>query len=280
MAFVSLRLLVGTLIFYIAIFIFRVRPFPRGRGLWLRAGFYGLLGTALTMTGFTNALRYQSSGVTSLLVTLSPIMTVIMAHLFLKDERFTRMRMWGALIAFCGAALLLVRGENGLSDLARADWRGYAWTFLGVASNSAGLVYARRFLRDADPFDVTCVRITVGMLLVVVVTMLSGGIDLSGLQVSGALALGYAGFAGTFLAFLFYLKTVQEFGATVASQTEYAVPMVATGLGVVLLNEQFTLTMLAGMVVIFAGLAVFDRGRNRQPASDPGLIAETGKIAE
>ena len=264
MVFVSLRLLVGTLAFAAAYLVFRVRPLPRDPRMLLKAGLYGILGTVITMTGFTNALRYQSSGVTALLVTLSPIITVITAHLFLKDERFTRQRFWGALIAFCGAALLLIRGENGLAQFAQADWRGYAWTMVGVTSNSVGLVYARRYLNNAHSLDVTAVRIATGMLVVCLLTAVAGGFDLSGLQWSGVLALLYAGLAGTFLAFLFYLTTVQKFGATVASQSEYVVPMVATGLGVVLLSEQVTITMVVGMVIIFIGLTIFDRGRDEK----------------
>lgn len=269
MTFVSMRLLLATLVFMAAYLVFRMRPIPRDPSLLLKAGFYGILGTAVTMTGFTNALRYQSSGVTSLLVTLSPIMTVIMAHLFLKDEHFTRQRLWGALIAFCGAGLLLVRGENGLTQFVQADWRGYAWTLLGVSSNSVGLVYARRYLNQYNAFDVTSIRISAGMLLVCAITAMTGGFDFSQLQWSGMLALSYAALAGTFLAFLLYLTTVQKFGATVASQAEYAVPMVATGLGVLLLHERITLTMLVGMVVILIGLAIFDRGRDVEPAIQP-----------
>jgi len=76
---------------------------------------------------------------------------------------------------------------------------------------------------------------------------------------SGLLAVLYAAAAGTFLAFLLYLTVVQRFGATVASQAEYIVPLIASGLGVVFLGERITPTMLLGMAVIFAGLAVFDR---------------------
>ena len=71
--------------------------------------------------------------------------------------------------------------------------------------------------------------------------------------------MGYAGIVGTFLAFLFYLTAVQRFGATLASQTEYIVPLIATSLGVALMGEHITLTMLVGMGAIFTGLSIFNR---------------------
>lgn len=257
--YVALRLGGGTLLFLIGYLVFRLRPWPRDPGLWLRAGIYGLIGTALTMTGFTQSLRYQSSGVTSLLTTLSPVETALLAHFFLKGERLTRQRLAGGLIAFAGAGLLLLRGESGLADLAQADWRGYAWALVGVTSNSAGLVYARRWLNNEDPYAVTSIRILTGALVIGLLAALTTGYDLSAVRPSGLLAVLYAAAAGTFLAFLLYLTVVQRFGATVASQAEYIVPLIASGLGVVFLGERITPTMLLGMAVIFAGLAVFDR---------------------
>lgn len=272
MSYVSLRLVLASVVFLIAYFVFRVRPWPRDPKLWLAAGIFGLVSTAITMTAFTNSLKYQSSGITSLLTTLSPIITGLLAQIFLKDERLNRLRLIGAVIAFGGAALLLVRGENGLSEFTRADWRGYAWALLGVFTNSVGLVYARRYLRDVDSFVVTSIRVMVAAVTVVLITGLTSGFDFSRVEVSGMLAAVYAAAAGTFFAFLYYLKAVQKFGATVASQVEYVVPMVATSLGVLLLNERVTAAMLVGMAVIFVGLAIFDRGKEapvKPPLTQP-----------
>lgn len=264
MTFVSLRLLLGSVAFLVAYFVFRVRPWPRDRALWLKATIFGLVGTGICMTGFTNSLLYQSSGVTALLATLGPVVTAILAHLFLHDEPFTRKRLLGALIAFVGAGLLLVKGENGLSQFAQADWRGYAWAMVGVVSNAAALVYARRYLRSADPFYLSSIRVFSGAAAIILVTAGTGGLDFRGLQLSGFLAAIYAAVIGTFFAFYFYATTVVRYGATIASQTEYIVPMAATLLGMLLLGEQVTVTMLVGMAVIFVGLGVFSQ---REPAA-------------
>lgn len=261
LAQVAFRLGLTALVFVAAYGIFRVRAWPQDRSLWVRSAILSLIGTVVTMCSYTNSLRYQSSGVTSLLVTLSPIVTAIMAHFLLKDGSLNVQRVLGAVLAFAGAGLLLLRGETGLVELTQADWRGYAWAMLGVVSNSAGLVYARRYLNTADPFVVTSIRILVGAVVVAAIAGLTVGYDLSQARLSGFLALVYAAVVGTFFAFLFYLTAVQRYGATVASQTEYVVPLAATLLGVLLLGEQVTATMAAGMLVIFAGLALFDRGR-------------------
>lgn len=264
---VTVRLSLAAVAFLVAIFVFRVRPWPRDRNLWQRAVVYGLIGTAITMSGYTNSLKYQSSGVTSLLASLSPVVTALLAHVFLHDEQINRFRITGALIAFGGAGLLLIRGESGLAELTRADWRGYAWALLGMASNSAGLVYARRYLRTADSFTITFVRILTGAVVVGILTAFTAGFDFSEVQWSGVGAVFYAAIFGTFLAFIYYMSSVQKLGATVASQTEFLVPMVATGLGVLLLNERVTPAMLIGMTLIFIGLGVFGKGASRASAA-------------
>ena len=256
--YVALRLTGGAFTFFIAYLALR-RPFPRRRALWIRSGILGLIGSALTMTAYTQSLRYQSSGVTGMIAALSPVVTAVMAHFVLHDEPLTRQRVFGALVAFAGTGLLLMREETGLATLAHADWRGYAWALVGVVSNAAGLVYARRWLKNEDPFEVTSIRILVAGLVVSALVMLDGGFDISQVQLSGWLALFYAAVAGTFLAFFIYLAVVQRYGATTASQSEYIVPLVATGLGVFLLGEQVTPTMLVGMAIIFAGRWLFDR---------------------
>jgi drug/metabolite transporter (DMT)-like permease len=258
---VALRLSIAALVFVVAILVFRARPFPTGRQIWICSMIYGLIGTAITMSTFTLSLRYQSTGVTSLLASLSPVVTALLAHWLLHDEPLNRYRVLGALVAFSGAGLLLIRGESGLHELSRADWRGYAWALVGMLSNSAGLVYARRYLKSADPMTVTAIRILTGAVVIAGLNGLLFGYDFSKVQVSGVLTLLYAAIAGTVFAFLLYLTSVQRNGATVASQTEYIVPLVATGLGVLLLHEHVTPAMLVGMGLIFVGLAVFDRGR-------------------
>jgi drug/metabolite transporter (DMT)-like permease len=262
-AFVALRLMVGAAAFLFVYIFLRPRSFPRERNLWLRAGVFGIISTALTMTAYTQSLRYQSSGVTALLASLSPVETVLLAHLFLNGETITPRRIAGALLAFAGAGLLLLRGESGLAELARADWRGYAWALLGGLTNSFGLVYARRFLQQDAPFAVTSIRILTAAVLIGAFTGLTAGFDLSRVQWTGVAALLYAGIAGTFLAFLAYLVAVQRFGATSASLSEYFVPLVASVLGVVLLGEQFTPGLALGMVLIFLGLGLFHRAGTR-----------------
>lgn len=256
--YISLRLVLASLCYVLFFLVNPTHRWPRDPGLWLRAGILGLIGTALPMTSMISSLQYQSSGMTSLLVTLSPVVTVILAHIFLADEGLTPLKVLGVLVAFAGAGMLFVRGETGLSSLADADWRGYAWTSLGNLGSGGSVVYARRYLRHDKNWDVSSVRMTVAAAAMVPITALTVGYDMSGVTGVGYMGLVYAALIGTFAGMWVNFYMVKRFGATVASQTSYVIPLVTTTLGALVLGEQVTAAMIAGMGIIFTGLTLLN----------------------
>ena len=256
-AYIALRLSIAAAL-HLCAYLFLARGFPRGRSLWGHAAVLGIIGTAIPMTSVVSSLQYQSSGVTSLLNTLNPVVTLILAQLFLQDESMTWGKVFGVMVAFSGAMLLFTQGETGLVGLAQADWRGYAWSGLGILASASGSVYARRFLRHGDGFDVASIRMFSAAVVMIAVTTLTVGFDLSRVDTRGVGALLYASVFGTFVGFLMSFYIVKRFGATASSQTSYVMPVSSTVLGALLLGEVVTSTMLGGMALIFTGLALLN----------------------
>jgi drug/metabolite transporter (DMT)-like permease len=61
---------------------------------------------------------------------------------------------------------------------------------------------------------------------------------------------------GTGYAYLLNYRTLQESGATVASLVTYLVPIVGVAAGVLVLDEQFSVRLLLGGVVVVGGVAL------------------------
>jgi drug/metabolite transporter (DMT)-like permease len=181
--YISLRLLIAAsahlVVYAISGWIIAERPWPRSRQLWGRASIFGIFGTAVSMTCIVSSLQYQSSGVTALLLTLGPVVTVVLAQFFLPDEPLNWQIGLGVVIAVCGASVLLLQGENGLAEFAEADWRGYAWALTGITSSAAASVYARRYLRSADSWDVASIRMFAAAAILSIITYFTVGYDLS-----------------------------------------------------------------------------------------------------
>ncbi len=279
--YISLRLLIaaGAHLFLYAI---TRRRLPGWGRLWRLAMVLGVIGTAIPMTSIVSSLQYQSSGVTSMLLTLNPAVTVLLAQLFLPDELLTWRKALGVTIALAGASLLILLGETGLADFAQADWRGYAWVLLGVSVGASSGIFARRFMRDLDAWDVASVRMFTAALVLLPVTYFTVGYDMSNVTRTGYFVLIYASLVGTFGGMWLNFYVVQNFGATSASQTSYVIPVITTILGAVLLDETITLGMVTGISIIFVGITLLnwqprtESGRNpfRAPISSTG--AEPG----
>lgn len=257
--FVGLRLTLASLAFGGVYLLSRRRELPRNGRLWRHATILGVFSTAVPMMGIISSLRYQSSGVTAILITTAPAIIVLMAHFFLPDERLNRYKSLGVALALSGALLLVIRGETGLADVQAANPLGYLLVFGGLIFESAGAIYIRRNMRDLDAVDVTGVRLTAAALVVLPLAAVWRGFDFSQVNVQGVGSLLYAALVGAFAAQLLAFYTTRQYGATAFSLTAYVIPVAAAVTGVILLGETITAVMAGGMVLIVIGIMLINK---------------------
>jgi drug/metabolite transporter (DMT)-like permease len=237
----------------------RRRRWPTDRRLWRHAAVLGLFGTAVPMVCIVTSLQYQSGGITALLITANPALTLLMAHLLLPDETLTRRKTAGVALALGGAVLLAVRGESGLSDVSQASPIGYGLVLLAMVLGSSMTVYARKYMSDLDAFDVASARMFAAALVVMPASAFLVGFDLHAVDGQGYFALVYAALMGTFAAFMLAFYNIKRFGATAAAMTAYVIPVVTGIGGVLVLGETITTAMLVGMGVIVSGIATINQ---------------------
>lgn len=264
--YIGLRLSLAGLAFVLIYLIAsRRRPWPTDRRLWKHAAVLGILGTAVPMTGFVSALQYLSSGLASVLITTGPAVTLLLAHIFLPDESLTRRKAAGVALALGGAVLLALRGESGLGGSANPI--GYLLIFMGILFGNSATIYARKYMRDFDSFDVTSIRMFAAALVVMPLSAVSVGFDLQAVTGAGYLALLWASIIGTFAGMLLAFYNIKRFGATVAAMTAYIIPIVAGLGGALLLDEKITPIMLVGMLLIVVGITIINRKKTARPSA-------------
>ena len=244
--YIAIRMIIASLMSLLVYTLTTGRRVPRDPVLWKRAGLLGIFGTALPMTTVVSALQYQSSGITSLLLTTGPACTIAIAHFILPDELLNRRKIIGVTLALGGAFLLALSGENGLPDVAQADPRGYLLVIIGMISSSIMIIYARKTLRGYDAFDVGSVRLFSTAIVMLPYSLLTVGVDFSRVDGAGIAGLIYAAVVGTFLGFMLSFYNIKRFGATPTVMTTYFIPIVAG---------------ILGMIVIVGGIALVQEFR-------------------
>lgn len=236
------------------------RPLPADRKLWWHAAVFGTIGTALPVIAINTSLQYQSSIVTAIFITATPALTVLLAHFFLPDEPLTHRKAAGVALAFAGALLIALRGETGLPTASAASPLGYIFALIGIICSSSMAIYARKYMRTFDAFDVASIRMFIATLTVIPLVLLSAP-NWQQVDGRGYLAVGYAGFVGTFAGLLLGFYVVKQFGATAAAMPAYIIPIVASVGGLLFLGETVTASMIAGMALILAGIALLNERR-------------------
>ena len=83
-------------------------------------------------------------------------------------------------------------------------------------------------------------------------------------------AIAVLGIVGTGFAYVLNYQIITSDGATVTSTVTYLLPVVAIVLGVLVLNEHVTVTILAGIALVLAGTALTRRQTKSAKTSRSG----------
>lgn len=220
----------------------------------------GLLNNAVPFTLFVLAQGQITGALASVLNAMTPIFTVLVAHLATVDEKLTPARGLGVALGFAGVLALLADGAMGGTWLALLACLGAAFSY-ALAS-----VWGRRFhAAGLTPLATACGQLTASTLLLAPVWLVLDrpwALDWPGLQPVLAV-VGLASLSSA-LAYLIFFRILAQAGATAVSLVTFLIPISAAGLGWLVLGEQLAPRQLAGLALILLGLAVID-GRLLRP---------------
>ncbi len=223
---------------------------PHSRAHLLHYAVSGLFGLALAnLVGFT-ALQYVPAGFFSLLVPLSPMLTVLGAAL-LGMEAMTRRRVVGTALGLAGVLLAMSPGAA-LPDPSVLPWAIFA-ALTPVCYAASNLFAVKLAPRGAPPLALATGTLAAGTVQAAIFTVLAGQMQvppLDGVPVSALQG------AATALAFMLYFRSLGTYGGVVTSQTGYVVTLTGLVWGWALFNEQPGLLTIPAAALVFAGLAL------------------------
>jgi drug/metabolite transporter (DMT)-like permease len=89
------------------------------------------------------------------------------------------------------------------------------------------------------------------------------GAPVPDITAENATAIAELGIIGTGFAYVLNYQIITSEGATVASTVTYLLPVIAIVLGVLVLSESVTVTVLEGIALVLAGVALTRRRPKR-----------------
>jgi len=209
-----------------------------------------------------------SSSLAGILVASAPIFTAILAVFFAQEERSEGARMLGVIAGLGGLVLLLGLDLGGSAPELLG---GLAVVLAGLGYAIAGLLAKRRLTRVA-PLGIAAIVLAVSTVLSLPAALLTLPDAMPGAgPIAAIVALGVV---GTGIAFAIFYELIATVGPARTFLVTYMAPVFAVAYGVLLLDEEFGLVTLAGLVLILAGSylaaggGVPGRRRSSEPVAD------------
>ncbi len=253
---VWLRVALGALTLW-AVVAFLHLPLPRSRRVWLSILLMGCLNNVIPFSLIVWGQTHIASGLASVFNGTTPLFTVLVAAVFLADERISANKVLGIVLGFIG--VLVMVGSEVLSGLG-ANVSGQ-FAILGAAISYAfAAVFGRRFkAMDLNPIVLAAGQVTMSTLVLLPLMWFVDqplSLPMPGMPVIVSV-LALAIFS-TSLAYILFFRLLASAGATNLSLVTFLIPVSAILLGVFVLDERLELKHYLGMGFIALGLIAID----------------------
>lgn len=224
-------------------------------------GFFLVAGNGLLFIG----QQTVPSGVAAILQALVPIATAVWA-LFLLGERLSLPGAVGVMIGFLGISLVI---QPDPYNLLGGDTVGRLIIVGQVVSVSLGGVIIQRAAPSLARVPLTGWSMLLGATILHLLSLGAGELPGNGVAAPTAIvAVLYLGVFSTAIAFYLFFSILEVHGAFQASLVTYLVPIVATLVGVFVLEESINWLTYAGFGLVAVGFALLKREALMSAISD------------
>jgi drug/metabolite transporter (DMT)-like permease len=221
------------------------------RAFWVM----GLLNNAIPMSLILWGQTRIGSGLAAILNASTPLFTVLLAHLFTRDERMTARKIGGVLFGLAGVAVMI--GADALGGLNGGLLAQLAMLGAAISYACAG-IFGRRFA-GTPPLVTAAGQVTASSLTLLPLSLIVDRpwlLPPPGAQTWAAVT-GLA-LLCTALAYVIYFRILATSGASNLLLVTLLMPVTAVLLGITMLGEHVEPRQAVGMALITAGLATID----------------------
>lgn len=253
LAIAAIRFVVaGLVLAAVALFSEGRIPLPQSGRSWGVVCGLGFFGIFLYGLCFFFGLQHISAGRGALVVALNPVIVVLVAWLF-GHERMNARKAFGIGLALAGCLtvigngdpMALLEGTVGIGELLIVgcvlSWTAY--TFIG-----------RQATKTLSPLATTLHASLIGALLLGAAAFVQGDIEPAGWSWRVWASMLFLAIFGTAIAYTWFTDAVHQLGAGHASVFINLVPVFAVLQAAVLLDERLGLAVLAGGLLVIAGV--------------------------
>ena len=252
----GIRSVVATVLLLAWIFLRKESLFGRDGSLWPGLGAGALF--AAEFVFIYAGLEHTNASRMSVFIYLSPPLTALGLHFFVRGERMAALQWAGVGVAFAGIALAFSDGFASQKETWRGDLCGVIAALLWAATTV--LIRATK-LSQASASKTLFYQLAVSALVLPVASVLMGEAGVIRLSGAAAISLVYQGAIVAFASYLAWFWLLRHYLATRLSVLSFLTPMFGVLSGVLFLGESLGARFLLAALLVGAGIVLVNLRR-------------------
>ena len=237
------------------VLMFMSTNYRQTQTMWTNFAIMGVLNNIIPFGLIFYGQQEIGAGLASIINAMTPIWTLIIAHLATSDEKMSGQKTLGILFGFAGVGVLIgLDAFNGFGSSVVAQIAVLGATI----SYGFAAVFGRRFV-GVPPVQTARGQLTMSSLILLPLTLFIDqpwALQTPSFQtILSVLALAIV---CTAFAYILYFRILQSAGAVNAALVTFLIPPSAILLGILFLGETLALREIAGIVLIMTGLIIID----------------------
>jgi len=240
-----------------AFYLLKRRGFPF-RKAWRLYLFLGIFNVALPFFLVSWSETHITSGLASILNSMQPLTTSLIAAIFIKEEKLTPQRIIGLLLGFGGVLVLM---SNKLGNGMTNEAIGILAMVIAVFGYGSSGVFARLHNEGVKPEDQALGQFLLGIFFIIPAMLTFEAPFTLPVRPVSYVAFAWLGLLGSFFAAITWYSLLDEIGPSRVSMTTYMFPLVGVGLGALILHETVDWRVIVGGLMILGAIIIVNQNR-------------------
>ncbi|MGI8545252.1 MAG: DMT family transporter [Aridibacter sp.] len=256
LSFASIRFIIALIVVGFIIFIKKI-PLPQNKSQWKLLAITGILQFSINYSLVFWSELYISSGLAAVLQAMIPVFGLVLAAIYLPEERITWLKITALAIGITGVAIVFIEQLQVNSFMAFAG-------SVGIVAGAFTAAYASILIKakggSMHPATLVFGQMLCGILPIIIIALVKEGNPFRyNYSWTTIISILYLSILGTVLTFWLYYWLLDKIESTKAMTIALVTPLIAVICGSIFLGEKLLPQTLIGGFLILAsvGLIVF-----------------------
>lgn len=253
LSFASIRFIIALIVVGFIIFIKKI-PLPQNKSQWKLLAITGILQFSINYSLVFWSELYISSGLAAVLQAMIPVFGLVLAAIYLPEERITWLKITALAIGITGVAIVFIEQLQVNSFMAFAG-------SVGIVAGAFTAAYASILTKakggSMHPTTLVFGQMLCGILPIIIIALVKEGNPFRyNYSWTTIISILYLSILGTVLTFWLYYWLLDKIESTKAMTIALVTPLIAVICGSIFLGEKLLPQTLIGGFLILASVSL------------------------